>query len=704
MNKVKIYLAIWIVLLQFQVACTSQKCNITLESLLTEMTDRENAARFPDPAYSCKEFSSYNRTSASPGDYTWFANLDNNYFIRTENNNGRREFVLFDAEGPGAVVRFWTTFNRYDKKGVLRFYFDNENTPRLEGEPMELISGGKLAGSPLSFSVSEDTEYDRRGHNLYLPIPYAKHLKITYETNGIKEARTGVNETNRSGEMFYYQINYRTYDSEVSVESFDLSLLKKYSRTITDTQKRLSERERDLKGARPEKASLGCVLAPGDSTMVTLSGPKAIRQISLKLEADDLGQALRSTVLKISFDGNQTVWAPVGDFFGTGYKIIHASTWYQQIDADGSLEAFWTMPFSKECRLELVNYGAQYVTVTKGEIDTSPWKWSANSMYFGSSWHQYTRVKTGLIKERDGRGDMFDINFTTLNGKGVYMGDGLTLFNCSPAWWGEGDEKIFVDNEKFPSHFGTGTEDYYGYAWCRPEKFTQPFISQPDGSGNLDIGYTVDIRYRTLDAIPFTSALRFEMELWHWGNTLMNYAPVTYWYIMPGGTCGIKPDINGAKGKVITKREQIFLPVINENNTIEGEDLVIEKISGSGSVRMRPLPVPGKPNWTSAMMAWTNAVKGDEVKFRFISPDDGKYDIHVRLVVRSNMALPDFYLNGTKLEIAKGDTRSGSRGTVVTLRNAVIIKGDNTLTLKISEAPDSGNMFLGIDSMSFSGK
>lgn len=33
-------------------------------------------------------------------------------------------------------------------------------------------------------------------------------------------------------------------------------------------------------------------------------------------------------------------------------------------------------------------------------------------------------------------------------------------------WWGEGDEKLFVDGEKFPSTFGTGSEDYVGYAWA----------------------------------------------------------------------------------------------------------------------------------------------------------------------------------------------------------------------------------------------
>ena len=45
------------------------------------------------------------------------------------------------------------------------------------------------------------------------------------------------------------------------------------------------------------------------------------------------------------------------------------------------------------------------------------------------------------------------------------VGDTLALHNGAAAWWGEGDEKIFVDGETFPSHFGTGSEDYYGYSF-----------------------------------------------------------------------------------------------------------------------------------------------------------------------------------------------------------------------------------------------
>lgn len=84
---------------------------------------------------------------------------------------------------------------------------DDSDIPAIEGEVLSLISGHFLADAPISTSVSPLTPYKQRGHDLYLPIPYAKHCKITYETPGITAAG------NRPpGENFFYSVNYRTYD------------------------------------------------------------------------------------------------------------------------------------------------------------------------------------------------------------------------------------------------------------------------------------------------------------------------------------------------------------------------------------------------------------------------------------------------------------------------------------------------------------
>ena len=162
---------------------------ITLESLLNEMTDREDLARFPFPEFTLKQFSSYDRATTHPDDSTWFANWDRSMFIRTEENQDRKEYVMFDADGPGAVVRFWMTFaGENSGKGIMRIYFNGEETPAIEGTAFDILSGELLTSFPMAASVSELSPYENRGHNLYLPLPYARHCKITYESENIKDA------------------------------------------------------------------------------------------------------------------------------------------------------------------------------------------------------------------------------------------------------------------------------------------------------------------------------------------------------------------------------------------------------------------------------------------------------------------------------------------------------------------------------------
>lgn len=525
----------------------SSNKKVTIESLLQEMVDRNSLPQYPSPGYSCKQFSSYDRATTSPDDKSWFANWDRSMFIRTDSLNGRKEYVMMDTDGPGAIVRFWMTFAGPDAgKGTLRIYFDNNPTPAVEGSALDVISGGLLAGVPLSTSVSDLTDYAMRGHNLYLPLPYQKHCKVTYESENIKSpgAKTG-------GEAVYYNINYRTYEAGTQVTTFSVEELEKSQTLLAKVQKQLLHRTAIM----PEEAqatNLTGEIQAGQSISEQLgTANAAIRKLKFRILAANQEQALRSTVLTISFDGNKTVECPIGDFFGTGYQIRPSNTWYTHVDAEGMMSCFWVMPYKENCTVSIENRGKQPVTVKTGEIVTAPYRWDANTMYFGSSWRQFTHLATGEFKSNEGDGGPFDINYVTLQGKGIYVGDGLTMFNTVDAWWGEGDEKVFVDGEKFPSHIGTGTEDYYGYAWCRPERFSNhPFIAQPDGSGNFHPGYTVNLRFRSLDAIPFSRSLKFDMEMWHWVKASINFAPVTYWYISPKNASQTPSDLKDAEEPV----------------------------------------------------------------------------------------------------------------------------------------------------------
>ncbi|HXT95498.1 MAG TPA: DUF2961 domain-containing protein, partial [Polyangia bacterium] len=129
-----------------------------------------------------------------------------------------------------------------------------------------------------------------------------------------------------------------------------------------------------------------------------------------------------------------------------------------------------------------------------------------------------------------------DWHIGTVEGIGHQVGTMLDVENPpSASWWGEGDEKISVDGEPFPSLFGTGTEDYFGFAWSTPETFAQAYHAQTRAPGAGFAGFFSMNRFHILDPIPFSRALRFDLELWHWTDTSIAADALLYWYARPGG-------------------------------------------------------------------------------------------------------------------------------------------------------------------------
>ena len=616
---------------------------ITFESLLEEMVNRDSIARLPKPAYTCRQFSSYDRNSTEPGSPTWWANWDRSYFVRIEDNNGRKEHVLMDTDGPGAVVRIWATWHGPGggefSNGTLRVYLDEQAKPAIEGPAANLISGGMLVGEPLSQGVSPETEYRHRGHNLYLPIPYSKHCKITYET------KVFIDEGARKGEALYYQINYRTYEAGTKVESFTMEDLEQKRSTINDVQKMLKLSERTGLDQLKEQRLEGNIL-PSMERTITIKGSKAIRSMEFQLQADDLAQALRSTVIKMTFDETTTAWCPIGDFFGTGYHIRPHSTWYTSVSDDNTLSCYWVMPFQKQARIHVLNLGSKPVKLTRGRIRNGPWEWDNRSCYFHAAWKQWADVKTQSNDKAKDHG-AFDLNWITVKGQGTYVGDALTLFNTANTWWGEGDEKIYVDGESFPSHIGTGTEDYYGYAWCKPNFFESAFHAQPSGDGNLKPGFTVNSRYRSLDAIPFQESIQFDMELWHWAQTTMSYAPATFWYARGGATWDVKPDPKEAKRPIPRSVDDIIKPRLVKN-AIEGETLNITERTG-GVTEIQNLPRFGWSN--SRQLWWRNAKGKDSLTVEFTIEETGDYDVTLGITKAVDYGIVRIAVNSeTKIE------------------------------------------------------
>src|ERR1700754_4688521 len=73
---------------------------VDTRSLLKELISYDAAAKWPQPTYTEKQASSYDRASIAPGKPGWFANADASQYIRTDTINSRIEKVMFDADGP----------------------------------------------------------------------------------------------------------------------------------------------------------------------------------------------------------------------------------------------------------------------------------------------------------------------------------------------------------------------------------------------------------------------------------------------------------------------------------------------------------------------------------------------------------------------------------------------------------------------------
>jgi len=280
-------------------------------------------------------------------------------------------------------------------------------------------------------------------------------------------------------------------------------------------------------------------------------------------------------VLSAKFDGIETIWCPLPDFFGAGAGAKKVKDFFRA-SAGNEWLSCWPMAYRKQGEIALTNYGKEPVQAKIG-YSLKDWPWDDRSMHFYAQWRFQNPIPTRPMQ---------DWNYVTIEGKGVFVGDTLSVINNIANWWGEGDEKIYVDGEKFPSHFGTGTEDYYGYAWCCNEPFEAPFHGQPrcDGfeHGN-NWGHSTVSRVRALDAIPFTQSLKFDMEAWHHRECEVGYGVATFFYAIPGARHNRVPMPEAAAMPIPVPRPPLSLMTAARPNAVPPAFVKAEKPSASGS-------------------------------------------------------------------------------------------------------------------------
>lgn len=508
---------------------------VSLSSLLDEMTDPRAVSRLPDPPYASLQASSYNRASVHRDQPGWFADQDGLGFIRTEEREGRTEWVILEHEGPGCLTKMWTPFFYFgfnERTGpAVRIYVDGQSDPVLDESFILLLTGKGSVKPPFAAETA-------RAGNLYLPIPFAKRCKVTL-----------------TQKPFYHLINYRAYPAGTPVQTFrrqDLS-------TAADL---LTAKGALLLGAAPENAaepvSVTKTLKTGESVCIAMPrGPAEVMWFRLRLAPDATNDNthLRSTVLEVVADGSNAVWCPAGDFFSCADSIHPFHTWQRTVESNGTMTCRWPMPYRDALSFGLRNFGSNAVTAEL-TYATAKREWDERSMYFHAAWRP-DEILPGT--------PFCDWTFVDIRGHGVFVGDAWTVLNPTQGWWGEGDEKIYVDGaweRGFPTHFGTGTEDYYGWAGgvvpTRADEFSHPFLAnvRVGGEGGRTRGFNICTRTRSLDAIPFDERLCFDMEIspgtgQRRPTDFMGYSAVAFWYARPGAIDNRGPQVDAAKRSIM---------------------------------------------------------------------------------------------------------------------------------------------------------
>lgn len=666
-------------MLLFLPAGMTKAQEVTMQSLLREMVDRERITEFStELPYRTLQASSYNRASVSPDQPGWFADSDGVFCIRTEKNKkGETEWVLMEDNGPGAITKMWAVCFYYglgDTTGAnLKIYLDGEEEPTIFCNFFELVQGKNFVKPPLAAET-------RRAGNCYLPIPYAKSCKVTMDKK-----------------VFYNIINYRSYPKGTRVKTFSMDEYHRSQNLVDSVNQVLAKgciqddkvSRKALKTFRKQQT-----LAPGESLRLTVDNKRksgAVRLLTIRLKADDEAQALRSTVLKTFFDGEQTIWSPVGDFFNIGVGMKSYRMWERAVETDGTMVCRWVMPYRKQSEWCLENLGKQPVTVEM-TVESGPYNWTDRSMYFHASWR---------MDDPTPGFPLFDYNLVKVEGTGLYVGDQFTVLNPEQGWWGEGDEKVYVDDDTFPSHFGTGTEDYYGWAGGvvpNPvDEFDEPFLSNVRVASPNSMGYNTCTRTRVLDAIPFKERLDFNIESSGSNRSSwfhLQYAVNAFWYAKPGATSNRKPLPDMAARKLMTLEElQAFNESCKKNKyvfpgAIEAENMDTYQV-GEGVQLHEGMSVWGELS-NGAVKAFAFSQEGQDLEVRLTELFD-KVPLKVCLITGNGSGEFDIKVNG---EFVRNVNLASEHSAVTTIDLGDFDPVDNALRISfVCKRP--GN--LGID-------
>ena len=218
------------------------------------------------------------------------------------------------------------------------------------------------------------------------------------------------------------------------------------------------------RGKDCEKVHPRFQLQPGESmAIVDTDGPGMINHIWLG------GLLGHESIIRMYWDNAEypSVEVPASAFFGYPYdesyvrvdrdhKIITLNSSKVLLAPTRSYNCYWEMPFRKHCKITVENRGTKVVDLfyeVAGYYGEIP----EDSGYFHAVYRHEHPVQKGRA-------------YTVLDhveGKGYFAGMFLAVGVNGTSWcWCEGEPKMYIDGEDYPSINYSGTEDYFGGSYA----------------------------------------------------------------------------------------------------------------------------------------------------------------------------------------------------------------------------------------------
>ena len=703
----------------FFVFCAESK-TLTYEDIISKIYDLPALANLPDKGENGALFSSYDRASKydekTDSYINWDANDDGTGFVRQEGEYT----VLAEIDGPGVIWRMWSALVG---KGKVQIYLDGKLVIDL---PWEDYFSGKIA----PFNRKGLVYTAAKGLNNYTPISFQKSCKI------VTKAKVG-NPGKSSSPVWgrYFQFNYTVFPKDTKVQTFKMKLSSEENKALDKASEILTTElgKNPVAYKSTKTKTVTWNIPAGKSKTLNITGKQAITALKVQVPKNkNYNDLLRQLTLSINWDDEKSpsVWTPLGDFFGTAPGINEYKSLVMGMTGSSSLRpeaskgvgcqvsedkkipltpfkkgginpslhhsitpysfefySYWYMPFQSNAIITVKNESDQAEQITL-IVDYSPIKSSFDNIgYFHAKWHRdlTPELKHGI-----------DWKILETKGKGRFVGFSLHIWNARAGWWGEGDEKFFVDGEKFPSTIGTGSEDYFGYAWCDPTIFSAAFHNQPTNYNNK--GHVSNNRWHISDNIPFQKSFEAYIEKYYKNNRPTLYFGTVYWYLSKDG-------IDNFKQIPVSKRV-IEYPKHNaprEKDAIEGENNSNIKAFG-GILSIQDMCEFGKEWSGDEQLWWTKNKPGNYLAIIINSPESVEKNLIAQFTKANDYGIIQLYFNGIKIgkEIDCYNQSVIASGKI-NFGKVKLNKGGNILKIKITGAnPEAKKSYMvGLDYIKF---